>query len=440
MIFCLLLFAQISEPSKQTHEPIRACSEAAPKAVASKSQSTTKLSTDTALTEFDKFLAEFDKKPTKEKKQRAVTSDVACKLASDSAQASGSKSADEKRKAIVSHSSSASKSTPKRSGSSQPQPAKSSNDLNRLKSFKDTNSTEKQSEKLDCDSFMRLIEDDDDDDEAERKQEQTQNTAAEQDDYENLDKLSDIGDDDDDRNENDNNQDNQQLNFKLTDSERSGEESGMDMDDEYDHSDVEYMTDQEENEEPSSRLKKKKKLLSRTCMDDGDDDLYQERIKILEKSERDIEMSRTNGDQDQDQTETARLSLGYNNNEHVMLDDILKVPASIWDKLYKFQKTGIKWLWELHSQRCGGILGDEMGLGKTIQIICFLASLKYSRVRSMGFSYIGLGPTLIITPVTLISQWVKEFHRWWPYFRVCVLHDIGTYKTQPKHKLIEKVC
>ncbi len=79
-----------------------------------------------------------------------------------------------------------------------------------------------------------------------------------------------------------------------------------------------------------------------------------------------------------------------------------------------------------------------MGLGKTIQIISFLASLKYSKIRSTGFNYVGLGPVLIVAPVTLIGQWVKEFHTWWPYFRVCVLHDIGTFQKQPKSKLIEE--
>jgi DNA excision repair protein ERCC-6 len=29
--------------------------------------------------------------------------------------------------------------------------------------------------------------------------------------------------------------------------------------------------------------------------------------------------------------------------------------------------AGLKWMWELHTQRAGGIIGDEMGLGKTIQ-------------------------------------------------------------------------
>ena len=29
--------------------------------------------------------------------------------------------------------------------------------------------------------------------------------------------------------------------------------------------------------------------------------------------------------------------------------------------------AGVKWMWELHTQRAGGIVGDEMGLGKTVQ-------------------------------------------------------------------------
>jgi len=39
---------------------------------------------------------------------------------------------------------------------------------------------------------------------------------------------------------------------------------------------------------------------------------------------------------------------------------------------------GVRWLWELHSQEAGGIVGDEMGLGKTVQIIALLAGLLIS--------------------------------------------------------------
>ena len=50
--------------------------------------------------------------------------------------------------------------------------------------------------------------------------------------------------------------------------------------------------------------------------------------------------------------------------------------------LCRYQQTGVKWLWELHTQQAGGVVGDEMGLGKTIQMIAFLAGLKISNLRS----------------------------------------------------------
>lgn len=41
--------------------------------------------------------------------------------------------------------------------------------------------------------------------------------------------------------------------------------------------------------------------------------------------------------------------------------------------LYPHQREGLKWLWSLHTQGKGGILGDDMGLGKTMQVRKFAA-------------------------------------------------------------------
>ena len=49
---------------------------------------------------------------------------------------------------------------------------------------------------------------------------------------------------------------------------------------------------------------------------------------------------------------------------------------------HRYQRTGVQWLWELHVQKAGGIVGDEMGLGKTIQMIAFLAGLNVSKLYS----------------------------------------------------------
>ncbi|OWK07845.1 ERCC6 [Cervus elaphus hippelaphus] len=39
----------------------------------------------------------------------------------------------------------------------------------------------------------------------------------------------------------------------------------------------------------------------------------------------------------------------------------------------------------------------------------------------------GLGPTIIVCPTTVMHQWVKEFHTWWPPFRVAILHETGSF-------------
>ncbi|VDK51869.1 unnamed protein product [Anisakis simplex] len=109
----------------------------------------------------------------------------------------------------------------------------------------------------------------------------------------------------------------------------------------------------------------------------------------------------------------------------------VRVPAECWLKLYKYQRTGVRWLNELHDQCVGGILSDEMGLGKTIQVICFLRALAFSQLESRGFGYKGLGPVLLVCPTTLMHQWLKEFRVWFAQCRVGILHSSGSYRGSP---------
>ncbi|KFK28086.1 hypothetical protein AALP_AA8G470500 [Arabis alpina] len=67
--------------------------------------------------------------------------------------------------------------------------------------------------------------------------------------------------------------------------------------------------------------------------------------------------------------------------------------------LYPHQREGLKWLWSLHTQGKGGILGDDMGLGKTMQICSFLAGLFQSKLIKRA---------LIVAPKTLLPHWMKE--------------------------------
>lgn len=57
----------------------------------------------------------------------------------------------------------------------------------------------------------------------------------------------------------------------------------------------------------------------------------------------------------------------------------------------------------------------------------YLFHIKVFFPRIFYFRYQGLGPTVIVCPATVLHQWVKEFHTWWPPFRVAVLHETGSY-------------
>uniref|UniRef100_A0A3Q2NX27 DNA excision repair protein ERCC-6 n=1 Tax=Fundulus heteroclitus TaxID=8078 RepID=A0A3Q2NX27_FUNHE len=163
---------------------------------------------------------------------------------------------------------------------------------------------------------------------------------------------------------------------------------------------------------------------SKKSKDDGDVDCYRwKRQRLREREEK-----RERGEELTDDSDAE-------------FDEGFKVPGFLWKKLYKYQQTGVRWMWELHCQQAGGILGDEMGLGKTIQVISFLAGLSYSKLRTRGsnYRYVGLGPTVIVCPATVMHQWVKEFHTWWPPFRVAVLHETGSF-TSNKEKLIPEIA
>ncbi|CAF1423979.1 unnamed protein product [Rotaria sordida] len=187
---------------------------------------------------------------------------------------------------------------------------------------------------------------------------------------------------------------------------------------ESDEDEKQRLADEDEDEDYYEPKKKKKRSLAK---DDGDNQQYLSRLK--------------------DFYTDKKPSSHTNNSEH---DDIeigqgLWIPLSIWDRLFNYQRAGVKWLWELYEQKCGGIIADEMGLGKTIQIIAYLAAFHYSRVRDTQNRYRGLGPVLIVCPSTLLHQWVHEFHQWWPEFRVAVLHESGSFQGKKGHRLIHKM-
>ncbi|KAG9445694.1 hypothetical protein H6P81_011822 [Aristolochia fimbriata] len=144
------------------------------------------------------------------------------------------------------------------------------------------------------------------------------------------------------------------------------------------------------------------------------------REELLDGNEKDLEMSEPEEDQLEEADDPCDVEQAY-----VTLEGGLKIPENIFSQLFEYQKVGVQWLWELHCQRAGGILGDEMGLGKTIQVLSFLASLHASDMFK---------PSIIICPVTLLRQWKREALKWYPSFHVEILHDSAQIPSGRKKK------
>lgn len=53
------------------------------------------------------------------------------------------------------------------------------------------------------------------------------------------------------------------------------------------------------------------------------------------------------------------------------------LPGRIAGLLYFHQKSGLEWLWVIHTKGEGGILGDDMGLGKTMQVNFYMNDMNW---------------------------------------------------------------
>ena len=92
----------------------------------------------------------------------------------------------------------------------------------------------------------------------------------------------------------------------------------------------------------------------------------------------------------------------------------LATPASFHGKLRPYQERGLAWLSFLSSLGLGGILADDMGMGKSPQTLSLLMYEKETGKRS--------GPTLLVSPMSLVGNWQKEAERFTPDLVVHVHH------------------
>jgi SNF2 family DNA or RNA helicase len=98
----------------------------------------------------------------------------------------------------------------------------------------------------------------------------------------------------------------------------------------------------------------------------------------------------------------------------------LATPAGFLGTLRPYQERGLSWLHFLARLGLGGILADDMGLGKTAQTLSLLLA---ERAVSEA------PPTLLICPMSLVSNWQKEAARFAPSLRVYVHHGASRLQT-----------
>ncbi|XP_034386499.1 transcription activator BRG1 isoform X4 [Cyclopterus lumpus] len=166
-----------------------------------------------------------------------------------------------------------------------------------------------------------------------------------------------------------------------------------------DSEDSEEEEEEEEEEEPqpsAALVEEKKKISDPDCEDVSEVDVRH----ILENAKQDVD----------DEYSGAAFDRGlqsYYSVAHAVTEKVDKQSSLLINgQLKQYQVKGLEWLVSLYNNNLNGILADEMGLGKTIQTIALITYLmEHKRLN---------GPSLIIVPLSTLSNWVYEFDKWAP--------------------------
>jgi SNF2 family DNA or RNA helicase len=100
-------------------------------------------------------------------------------------------------------------------------------------------------------------------------------------------------------------------------------------------------------------------------------------------------------------------------------------PPAFQGSLRPYQERGLSWLHFLARLGLGGILADDMGLGKTAQTLSLLLAERTAAEP--------VAPTLLVCPMSLVSNWHKEAARFAPSLRVYVHHG-GTRRREDEFR------
>jgi superfamily II DNA or RNA helicase len=99
--------------------------------------------------------------------------------------------------------------------------------------------------------------------------------------------------------------------------------------------------------------------------------------------------------------------------------DEAPVPAGLAATLRPYQLRGFAWLASMSRLGLGACLADDMGLGKTVQA---LAAIQHAWETDPTDER---GPTLLVCPTSVLTNWLRETERFTPELPVLVHHGSG---------------
>ena len=127
---------------------------------------------------------------------------------------------------------------------------------------------------------------------------------------------------------------------------QEAEEDGID-DEEYDNTAV--LVDEDEKASSDSDV-------DPNYPDDGDDTIYHTRIDAYLDSLRSTRLKKHHGPANSKTDLETELSFL----KKYEIDPGFFVLKKVWKRLFEYQRTCLRWMYTLHDQETGGILGDEM--------------------------------------------------------------------------------
>jgi len=85
------------------------------------------------------------------------------------------------------------------------------------------------------------------------------------------------------------------------------------------------------------------------------------------------------------------------------------IPSNLQADLRSYQEDGYQWMARLADWNAGACLADDMGLGKTVQALAILLQRA------------SLGPAMVVSPVSVLPNWMQEAERFAPTLNIKTL-------------------